>query len=235
MWFFFVCGVNMWCLFGVCMMSFVTGDQMATSCILGFGGHFARAGQNCNYCEVHTDNLLKDDTSVPRTLARIYHQCHLFPPNSTEPFECPGCGAKFETVACVAGERQPSDMAEYVRTHAGSTWHRPPLLPIEPIKFIVCCLHLLLSLTKLLFKVAIVPMLLTEKLAQLLNDMLANLGVCIPKQKKVPRDACKNQSQRIKFTGAECLTLLEYWDPLVAELVKQSNQAQTLQPWADKA
>ena len=208
---------------------------MAISCILGYGGHYGRVGQNCNYCEVHTTDLLKDVVSEPRTLARIFHQCHLFAPNSTEPFQCPSCGAKFSSQADVTNEKPPSDMAEFVRTHAGSSWKHPPLLPIEPIQFIVCSLHLLLSLTKLMFKAAILPMLLTDKLAKLLNDMLAQIGVCIPKQKKNPRDACKNQSQRIKFTGAECLTLLEHWDTLVAEIVKQSEQAETLQPWAEKA
>ena len=208
---------------------------MSIAGILGRDGTFGRRGQNCNYCEVDSIDLLKDVLSNKRTLARIYQQCHMFPPNCKVPFSCPSCGKKFDTEQDVAQESSPSNMDAYAKAHAGASWHRPPLLPIEPIKYIVCCLHLLLSLTKLLFKAAILPMLLTDELARILNAMLAEIGVCIPKQKKVPKDANKNQSRRIKFTGAECLKLLQFWDPIVEQLAQRSGNGVEVRQWATKA
>ena len=212
-----------------------TGDQMSISAILGRDGHFGRRGQNCNYCEVDSIDLLNDVVSIQRTLKRIYQQCHMFPPDSTAPFTCPSCGKRFETEQDVASERTPSNPEAYAAGHGGASWHRPPLLPIEPIKYIVCCLHLLLSLTKLLFKAAILPMLLTDDLAKIFNTMMAEIGVCIPKLTKIPTDANMAQSRRIKFTGAECLKLLQYWDVIVEELSNRSGNGEAMRQWATKA
>ena len=217
-----------------CLISCIIGDQMSISAILGRDGRYGRRGQNCNYCEVDSIHLLNDDVSVMRTLSRIYQQCHLFPPDCTDPFKCPSCGKLFQTEQDVARESSPSNPEAYATAHAGAYWHRPPLLRIEPIKYIVCCLHLLLSLTKLLFKAAILPMLLTEDLAKTFNTMMTEIGVCIPKLSKIPTDANKSQSRRIKFTGAECLKLLQYWDAIVVKLADQSGNGEAHE-WASKA
>ena len=208
---------------------------MCISCLDGLGGRFGRVGQNCTYCEVMSTDLLSDTASVKRTLERLFHQCHLFPPGNTDPFQCPGCGAKFSTLNDIRADTAPANMDEYARQHASSIWHKPPLLPIEPIDHIMCCLHLLLSLTKLLFKAAILPLLANDDMASHLNEMLRQLGVCIPKQKKVVVDANKSQSQRIKFTGEECLKLLEHWDCIVHELVMKSPNRAEAQAWGEKA
>ena len=211
------------------------GDQMSISAILGRDGRYGRRGQNCNYCEVDSVDLQKDDVSVVRTLSRIYQQCHLFPPDSGAPFTCPSCGKRFQTELDVARESAPSNLEAYAAAHAGASWHKPPLLPIEPAKYIVCCLHMLLSLTKLLFKAAILPMLLTEDLAKTFNTMMSEIGVCIPKLSKIPTDANKSQSRRIKFTGAECLKLLQYWDAIVEQLTIRSDSGDAVRQWAGKA
>ena len=208
---------------------------MSISAILGRDGRYGRRGQNCNYCEVESIDLLRDVVSNKRTLARIYQQCHMFSPDSKVPFSCPSCGKKFQTEQDVALETKPSNMEAYAKSHAGAYWHRPPLLLIEPAKYIVCCLHLLLSLTKLLFKAAILPMLLTDDLAKLFNGMLAEIGVCIPKQQKVAKDANKHQSRRIKFTGAECLKLLQFWDAIVEQLIQHSGNGVEVRKWGAKA
>ena len=208
---------------------------MFINCLQGLGGHFARVGQNCNYCEVMSTELLSDVVSTKRTLERLFHQCHMFPPGNTAPFQCPGCGEQFNTLHDVEADVAPTNVDDYCRRHAGSAWHRPPLLPIEPIDHIICCLHLLLSLTKLLFKAAILPLLANDEMASHLNEMLRQLGVCIPKQKKVVVDANKSQSQRIKFTGEECLKLLEHWDCIVHELVMKFPNVVEAQAWGEKA
>ena len=208
---------------------------MSISSIQGHGGHFARRGKNCQYCEIDSADLLNDMAGEKRCLVRMYHQRHLFPPNSTSPFKCPSCGAAFNSQADIDQEKAPANMLKYVREHAGAYWHIRPLLDLEPCKYIVCCLHLLLSLTKLVFKTCILPMLVTEDVAQLLNSMLLEIGVCIPKAKKVAQDSNKSQSQRIKFTGAECLKLLEFWDCIVDRLVESSGRSEEVQTWATRA
>ena len=210
---------------------------MSISSIQGFGGHFARRGCNCNYCESDSSELLADKPGEKRTLERMFHQRHMFPPGSNTPFKCPSCGARFDCQEQVDKEKRPSNMEKYAKEHAGNTWHKPPLLMIEPISYIVCCLHLLLSLTKLLYKACILPMLVTEELASSCNGMLAQIGVCIPRAKKVSREANKTQSQRIKFTGAECILLLENWDGIVERLVSEHTGGATPEVllWAEKA
>ena len=78
-------------------------------------------------------------------------------------------------------------------------------------------------------------MLINEGVADCLNQMLSEIGVCVPKQKKVEQNASKNQSARVKFTGAECLKLLEFWDAIVAQLLAKAGNGLELQDWAQKA
>ena len=210
---------------------------MSISSIQGHGGHFARRGKNCNYCESDSCELLSNNPGVKRTLERIYQQRHMFPPNSSTPFKCPNCGARFDDQRQIDKETRPLNMEKFAADHAGNTWHQPPLLDMEPLKYIVCCLHMLLSLTKLLYKTCILPMLVTEELAASCNSMLAQVGVCIPRAKKVSRDASKSQSQRIKFTGAECVILLENWDAIVERLLSEHSGEPTpdVIAWATNA
>ena len=217
------------------LLTCTLGDLMASSNIQGQGGHFGRRGCNCTICEIDSIDLLRDVPAQARTLARLYHQSHMFPPNDATPFTCPGCGAKFTCPDDIKKDNGPANMQAYELAHAGSGWHRPPLLPIEPIKYVLCCLHMLLSLTKLLFKRCIIPMLLDDTRATICNSMLQQLGICIPKQKKVAVNAAVNQSQRIKFTGAECLKLLEHWDVIVDTLVLHSNGSNEVKEWAKMA
>lgn len=173
---------------------------MSIASILALAGKYASMGQNCNCCEIESVTLLKDVDCVQRTLARIYHQAHISPPNSTNPFACPSCGKRFNDADDVLSDQAPGDRTKYTKAHAGVSWKVPPLLDIEPISFIVCCLHLLLSLTKLLFKTLILPMLINDGVAQCLNQMLRQIGICVPKQQKVDQNVNKNQSARIYQT-----------------------------------
>ena len=85
--------------------------------------------------------------------------------------------------------------------------------------YIMCCLHMILCLTKLMFKTCILPMLVRDEMANRLNFLLQQVGVCIPKQTKVAANPHTDQTQRIKFTGAECVRLLEHWDGMIDSLV----------------
>jgi hypothetical protein len=159
----------------------------------------------------------------------------MFPPDDATPFTCPGCGAKFCCADDVTKDKAPSNMQAYELAYAGTGWHRPPLLPIEPIKLFLCCLHMLLSLTKVMFKTCIIPMLLDDKMATICNNMLHQIGICIPRQKNVAVNAAVNQSRRIKFTGAECVKLLEHWDVIIDNLVSHSSGSNEVNEWASMA
>ena len=136
----------------VCTLIFVLGDMMFLSHILALGAHFGRDGKNCLFCEVESCELFKKDPSKKRSLKRLYQMAHLLGPGEAFPFTCPGCGRAFSSQADIDNEEQPTNAAEYEKGHASTGWHRRPLINVEPSHIVMCCLHLILFLTKLLFK-----------------------------------------------------------------------------------
>ena len=196
------------------------GDMVFTACVQGRDNGFASDGYNCNYCEVHNTKLHILAPSTVRTLNRQYHLSHEFDPTNPIAFDCPGCGKHFETKEDVAQE--PVDRRIYADKHFGQNWHCPPLLHIEPARYIVCVLHLLLSCTKLIFKKGVLQMLESETQAVTLNARLKTLGICVPNQTKVSDRVASDQSRRVQFTGNECVKLLEAWDVVVNEIVCQA-------------
>ena len=153
--------------------------------IFGLGGHFGRGASNWIFCEVDKKNLFSKQPSKKRSLERLYRMAHMFGPGVTLPFRCPGCKKRFVTEDDLTAEHAPSNMADYERDHASTGWHRRPLLDVEPCNAILCCLHLILSLTKLLFKKRVLCMIHTNAQAARLNGYLASIGICIPKLGKV--------------------------------------------------
>ena len=190
---------------------------MFVSEALGLGGHFAGQGFNCPWCECHTDNLWSEEASVPRNLGKLYQLSHTFDPTNTSPFTCPGCQFYCDAGTQMA-EQPPPCPRIYRNAHFGVEWHQSPLLHVEPSKWIVCVLHLLLSSTRLLFKECVLPLLVTEERATRLNEQLSHLQICIPRQTKRSDLAASDQSKRIKFTGKECVTLLTHWDGILDDI-----------------
>ena len=212
-------GITVVLLLHIIFIAVFSGDMVFTACVQGRENGYARDGYNCNYCEVHTRDLHKLTPSRPRELTRQYHLSHTFDPTNPVTFNCPGCGKLFETVADVDEDLPPVSPRDYADSHFGQSWQRPPLLHIEPSRYILCVLHLLLSCTKLVFKRGILEMLESEAQATLLNNRLQSLSICVPKQRKVSVKVAHDQSTRVKFTGKECVTLLEAWDGIVDEIV----------------
>ena len=175
----------------------------------GRGAHYNREGYNCNQCEVHSSELFKLEASTIRTLSRMYSLAHCFDPSNPKAFVCPGCKLTFSCQKDVDTEVAPADPRIYSDSHFGQMWHCPPLLHIEPINFIICTLHLLLSCTKLLVKQCILPMLVIDDIASRFNAQLQHLNICVPKQTKRGNTSASDQARRVKFTGAECVTLLD--------------------------
>ena len=195
------------------------GDMVFSACVQGRENSYGRNGYNCNHCEVHTRDLHVLTPSRARTLLRAYQLSHTFDPTNPAPFDCPGCGKNFGTPADVAADPSPTNAREFSDSHFGQRWRHPPLLHIEPQNYIVCVLHLLLSCTKLVFKKGILQMLESEHQADVLNARLKSLQICVPKQRKMSVRVAQDQSTRVKFTGKECVILLEAWDSVVDEIV----------------
>ena len=191
------------------------GDMVFISNLLGLGGHFGRVGHNCVYCEVHSTCLFDRKPSTKRTLSRLYAMAHLLRPGSAFPFTCPGCLKEFKTQKDLDDDVEWDYPVEYERQHMSSGWRRPPLIDVEPADYVLCCLHLLLSLTKLLFKKRVLPMLHSDEQAIQLNDFLSRIGVCIPKQTKVGQSLATEQTGRVRFTGPDCIALMRHWDEML--------------------
>ena len=215
----------------VCVLADL-GDMVFDSHILGLGGNFGRASKNCICCEVGHDELFKKTPSQRRTLSRLYMMAHLCGPGVNFPFTCPGCEVTFESQADIDAEEAPGDKAAYEVQHASSGWHRKPLLDIEPNRVILCTLHLVLSLTKLLFKKRILWMLHTNDQANRLNKLLSQLGICIPKQRKVGDSLSHDQTGRIRFTGPDCFALMRNFNAVVAEVLIGAPSPDAMAIWA---
>ena len=200
--------------------------------ILGLGGHFGRDGKNCLFCEVDSCDLFKKESCKKRTLRRLYRMAHLLAPGDKFPFTCPGCKQKFTTQLDIDNDEAPANMVDFEKTHASTGWHRRPLLDVEPTHVVMCCLHLVLSLTKLLFKKRILCMLHTSDQARRLNCLLASIGICIPKQGKVGDTVAQDQTGRIRFTGPDCFALMRNFNAVVAEVLKGAPNIVGLQDWA---
>ena len=72
----------------------------------------------------------------------------------------------------------------------------------------------------------------TNDQAKRLNDLLASLGICIPKQGKVGDSLSQDQTGRIRFTGPDCFALLRNFDTVVAEVLKGAPSIVGLTEWA---
>ena len=158
---------------------------------------------------------------------------HLVGPGVSLPFRCPGCKVKFSTQEELDNELCPENMLEYEKVHASSAWHRPPLINIEPDHYVLCCLHLILSLTKVLFKKRILPMLHSDAQAKELNLFLASVGICLPHQKKVGDTIHTEQTGRVRFTGPDCVVLMRHWDYMVNLCYSGCKSRTGMKKWAD--
>ena len=159
---------------------------------------------------------------------------HILQPGQNFPFTCPGCKKTFSSQIELDAETAPSDPTAYEFAHASSGWHRLPLLDVDPSQIVLCCLHLVLSLTKTLFKKRIMWMIHTDDQAKRLNELLATLGICIPKQEKVGDSLSQDQMGRIRFTGPDCFALLRNFDPVLAEVMKGAPSIVGLAEWANE-
>ena len=215
-------------------LNIFVGDMVFISNLLGLGAHFGRAGANCVYCEVDSSQLFSRKPSQLRSVQRLYEMAHMLGPGMTLPMTCPGCQKEFVTQDDLDSDQEWTSRLDYERAHASTYWRRPPLVDIEPEDYVLCCLHLVLSLTKLIFKKRILPMLHTDSQADSLNAFLASIGVCIPKQGKVGSSLSREQTGRVRFTGPDCIALLKFWDPMVDLCLSGCKFVRGRTEWAEE-
>ena len=99
---------------------------------------------------------------------------------------------------------------------------------------VLCCLHMVLSLTKLLFKKRILWMIHTNEQAKQLNLFLESIGICIPKQGKVGDSLAQDQTGRIRFTGPDCFALMRNFNAVIAVVVNGAPSIVGLHEWAQE-
>ena len=195
----------------------VGGDMCFGSCLFGLGARFLSGGSNCVWCLVDKDELSSAVESTPRTLKLLYNAAHLPLMSEESPFEfdCPSpkCGKKFRCEADVLADEASMDAKKYAKMHFGTEHMRAPLLDVEPGRYILCTLHLLLNGTKKLFHLSIVKEIHKSTIAIEVNTFIRTLGINVPDIKSALWK--ENFGKPISFTGSECCTILENIDTLI--------------------
>ena len=99
---------------------------------------------------------------LQRTIIRIKQLAHVLGKHEHgefEPYTCAGCNTMFETLDDILQYKAPETKegtAKFIAEHFGVMPGQGPLLDmVEPIRFIICVLHMRLSIVKTWWKKAI--------------------------------------------------------------------------------
>ena len=194
------------------------------SCVFGLGARFLGSGCNCPWCLVTRENLHSDKPSETRTTKQLYYAAHLPYMSDEEPyhFDCPSpkCGKKFRSQADIESDTTLLDTKKYASIHFGTEHKRRPLLDLEPSKYIMCVLHLLLNGTKKLFHLSIVKEIHKNSIAVEVNALIRTLHINAPDIKSALWK--ETFGKPISFTGNECVIILENIDKFL-EIVHRSS------------
>ena len=208
------------------------GDMLAGSHVLGLGGGFMANGHNCLHCHVHSNDLHLKTKATKRTRQSLWWCAHLPDPqqelSNRFPFQCPACGIVFLSQDQVDKEPTPTDAKKYKLEHWSTMHHRPPLLDIDPANVYVCSLHLLLSITKILFHCAIRVNVDSQPLADRINNLLTQKNIQFSTPVTPIRRKTTNIGRPLSFTGKECVNLLEGIDDFL-DVVFQSDERKKIQ------
>ena len=210
------------------MVWWVGGDAHFLSECMGLGAHFdSVTHQNCPWCNVPSKELGKlPRVYTTRTLTRIRNLAHLPHNTSTQsgfPFDCPGCKTSFANEGDITSDKKgprkvKAGESEYRRKHESVTWHREPLLPIEPNNYVCCMLHEKLNNAKYLYACAIMPH-ITKDNHMALHLYLKSVKVLIKKPVAVARSqSAPKQKKPPAFTGNMVNSLIENFDTAMRQV-----------------
>ena len=205
-----------------------TGGDMVALCNLGgLSASFGSTGCNCAWCFRHSNDLHIPGSADSRTLRLMYHCSHLpFPADNNQfPFTCPSgqCGKIFLSQEDVDNDSSTMSPNVYAKTHYGCVHKRKPLVDIDPSRWIMCVLHLLLSVTKKLFHLTIVKEIQSTEKAFIITDFIKGIGVCMPDLKSTLHK--ESMPRSLSFTGQECVTIIENSDTLIDMVHNEGTEA----------
>jgi hypothetical protein len=111
------------------------------------------------------------------------------------------------------------------KRHMSVEWGKPPLMDVEPEHQFMCCLHLLLGVTRVLFQRGVQDFLIgknKKKRTMRVNILLKKLGVNVTAHEN--KEAESESSPRVLgVIGSEAMTILRYYDSLVDLAVDSSD------------
>ena len=225
------------------VISISGGDCVSCSSVLGLSPiHGSALHCSCFLCECPMSEYHDSDKaqSYPlRTILRIKQLAHalgLMDDAEFTPFSCPGCDMEFNTVADIhtwvdsVASMTELEIADYVKEHYGVYPGKGPLLEgVEPIYFIICVLHMRLSLTKTWWKVAISEQLKGSPAyakCKLINQILKEdvftwKQTSLSKAGTIDAHGFNDKS----FNGAESAHVYQYAAKLVDAVTTSSNAA----------
>ena len=190
------------------------------SCATGLGGQFRGKGwsRSCPLCLVLNTELYKQTAPTLRTTRDSFHLAHQPYPGDTTPFPftCPSpdCRKTF-----TSQEQCDSDMSadstKYAKAHYNMHHHEPPIFNIPIANYIVCTLHLLLSIMKTLFHELIRCNVQNDDVSEKIGKALKRMGVNAKKIQPMTRSGVKAGRPQT-FIGVECLRILHDFDVLLA-------------------
>ena len=142
------------------------GDCVSCSSVLGLKPNHAAANHcSCHFCECPMKDYWDAEKAaqyLQRTIIRIKQLAHVLGKNNPgefEPYTCAGCNSTFETRDEMLAKPLPKTdhgVAAYISEHFGVMPGQGPMLDmVEPIRFIICILHMRLSVVKTWWKKAI--------------------------------------------------------------------------------
>lgn len=189
-------------------------DMKAASMMLGLGGRFHTQGSNCIHCHIHSSDLHVFETNRVHHRARqeLWWCAHLPDPQASVqtrfPFTCPGCGQSFHSQEQIDSDIPTVSEKQYREQHWSTSHHQGPLLDVEPSKVYICCLHLLLSITKVLFNLSVRLHIHTAQQARVVNTLMEELDIEAPTITPITKST-KSVGKPLSFTGAECVRVLK--------------------------
>ena len=77
----------------------------------------------------------------------------------------------------MSADQAPRNEKTFKTQHKGVRWRVKPLLDLEPMKFIMCFLHLLLAMCKSFWRRAILKYIDTRQKALAINTKLKEIGL----------------------------------------------------------
>ena len=214
------------------------GDCVSCSSVLGLSPSYGGPSHSsCHFCECPM-NLYHDHAAAKafplrtqKSIKELAHALGIKFPSEFVPYKCRGCQQEFRTLDEILKWKPPEeddDVKEYIKSHFGVHPGKGPLLDnVEPIFFLICVLHMRLSLVKTWWKLAISEHLKgwpSYAKCQLVNEILAEDCFTWKQTSSKKRGSVDESGFNDKaFNGAESAHVLK-WAAKLVDAVTTSTE-----------